>query len=157
MTDGGQQRAPQFVGPRDGFGLTRFRTEFLAAVPARRLHGHGGEHPAIAGGQLASGHQHPEFVVPDFDCGVCRIDIDARIVADTRDDSRFARSKLTALLRIRLTDSLQQCVGSARAAPTPRTTPAFCLWDARRASRVRLAHCRPVRHSNGRRTAGPPW
>ena len=45
------------------------------------------EHAAVAGGQLAPGHQQPELVVADLDRGVGGVDVDAGIRTHAPDDA----------------------------------------------------------------------
>ena len=88
VADRGQQRAAQFVGLRDGLGLAGLLGQLALLDQARGLFGDRAQHPAVAGGQFSSGHQHPEFVVADLDRGVGGVDVHAGIRADTSDDGR---------------------------------------------------------------------
>ena len=99
MADRRQQRAAQLVGVRDGLRLAGVLGELALLDQSGGLLGDGRQHPAVAGGQFAAGHQHPELVVADLDCGVGGVDVGAGILAHARDDGRAlgaSRSMLTA-------------------------------------------------------------
>ncbi len=79
------------------------------------------EHAAVPCGELAPGHQHPEFVVADLDGRIGGIDVGTRVLADAGDDLavrvaiRYSQHAHGAL-GIRFPDPIQQRleIGSAQ-------------------------------------------
>ena len=101
------------------------------------------EHPAVAGGELAARHQHPELVVADLDRGVGCLDVEARVVADAGDELGLpsrSRSRLTARCEyVSRTRSSSVSRSAPRSTEPANSASSSASCEARRASRARLA------------------
>ena len=163
VADRRQQRAAQLVGLLDGLGLAGLLGQFALSHQPGGLFGDGGQHPPVAGGQPAAGHQHPELVVADLDRGVGGIDVDARVLAHARDDLARRRppdpQHADRALRVGLPHPFQQRVQIRAAQHRAGEQRRAARLPARRASprAPGWRHRRPARRPRRPPPAAPRW